>query len=673
MPEGTDELSVKISDFGRIDSAFFAHAADENIRIQASSGGFIKSFLVYLLDSGNADLAIVTRTGSSANPIVPETAITNSRDDILSTRTNSVYAVHSPLPVMRSLDPGKRYVLVGLPCQIKSLKSMQNKGQYSNVTFVIGLFCHHTPDIRFTNGILKKLGVKKEEVDQIEYRGNGWPGGFTAHLKNGQRRFIATGDYWSNNLNNGPKMCRRCSEIGQDADVFVGDPWNLGFEADDNKGTSLVICRNRRARELVEAAAEGNHIRLKHCSMEQLLQSQGYHIEEKLRRNSPQRGTGRAARVFNFIIKLIKILLDPPRTLLISRNVLRMAINKMSIPTLAHKAKNLLQFPPVFAQEEKGLVRLLRNPGDSTRVHAICRSRLARKPLIQAFANRILVWYWREDKSLINFGDYITVLILKAFGYRVVSYSDAIHLNILNRYGFCLLIIGSELNKEMVDALQVPEIYVWGQGKGHGEFFDIRKKSYAGKVKIFAVRGPHTIRQLGLSRQTPVGDPGFLMPLFYKVKKDRLLQNIAYVPHHSNRDDWDRKMRQVGAERYVDVMCTRSGFPVTLKQIVSSEFVLTSTLHTAIVCHAYGVPWALCLAEGDELNYPDKWKDLFEFLGIHEQDNAVSNYKDGLRWWGNVGSKAKPVDVLPLLNSFPLPVKKRKALEIIREVKSGRM
>ncbi len=667
-------MSVTINDFGRVDSVFFAHSADENIRIKASSGGFIKSFLVYLLESGNADLAIVTRTGNSAQPLVPETIITNSREDILSTRTNSVYAVHSPLPAMSNLDPEKRHVFVGLPCQIKSLKAMQRNGRYQNVTFMIGLFCNHTPHIRFTYGILEKLGVKEEEVEQIEYRGNGWPGGFTAYLKNGQRRFVATGDYWSNDLNNGPKACARCSEIGQDADIFVGDPWNLGLEANDNRGTSLVICRTPRARELVEAAAESNCIRVKACGPEELLRSQGYHIEERLRRNGLRSSTGRTVRILNFTIKLIKILLNPPRACLICRNLLLMAMNRISIPPFVHKVRRFVHSSVSAAIDEANiLIRLLRGSEDNSRVHSACKSRLARHFLIRAFSNRVLAWYWKEEKSLINFGDYITVLILKAFGYRVVTYADAFQLDILKKYRFCLLMIGSELNKEMIDALQVPEVYVWGQGKGHGYSFDVGKEPYASKVKIFAVRGPHTIRQLGLHDGTPVGDPGFLMPLFFKVKRDGSLRNVAYVPHHSNRNDWDRKMRQIGAERYVDVMCSRSGFREILRQIVSSEFVLTSTLHTAIICHAYRVPWALCLAEGDELNYPDKWNDFFECLGLEQQNHVVRNYQDGLRWWESAGSKANSVNVRPLLNSFPLPIRNRKALKIISGIKSGRI
>ena len=275
---------VSIKDFGRINSIFLAHSSDDAIRFRASSGGFIKSFLVYLLESQTVDFVIITRTGNSNNPLVPETIITNSKEDILSTRTNSVYAVNNPFHVLKGIDYDKKYAFVGLPCHVRNLRGLQKKGKYRNIVIVIGLFCNHTPNIEFTKGILQKLNVKEHDLRQIEYRGSGWPGGFTAYLKNGQKKFIALQDYWDNDLNNGPELCKYCSEIAEDADVYVGDPWNLKLEGTDSKGMSLVICRNSQASRLVRRAAELGHIKIYKCGRKQLLQSQGYHIEEKIKR-----------------------------------------------------------------------------------------------------------------------------------------------------------------------------------------------------------------------------------------------------------------------------------------------------------------------------------------------------------------------------------------------------
>ena len=166
-----------------------------------------------------------------------------------------------------------------------------------------------------------------------------------------------------------------------------------------------------------------------------------------------------------------------------------------------------------------------------------------------------------------------------------------------------------------------------------------------------------------------MGDPALLMPLFFNVKRNPSQYKIAYIPHWTNRANWEAKKDRLGAERFADIMCTRREFLSKLKEIVSSKFVLTNSFHTAVICHTYETPWALCLADGDELNYPDKWRDFFEFLGIKHEPVAVRNYAEGLQWWSDVGSKVKIPDLLPLLDSFPLQIKNKSALAIISRMR----
>lgn len=273
---------ITINDFGKIDSIHFAYSSDDNVRFHASSGGFIKSFLVYLIEKGIVDFAIITRMGDPSRPLVPETVITNAKDEILSSRTNSVYMAHNPFSVFKNLDENKTYAFIGLPCQVKHLWELQGVGEYWNIPIVISLFCNYSPKLAFTKGILKRLNIREQDVSRIEYRGNGWPGGFTVYLKDGGIRFISSGKYWSNDLRNGPAMCGSCYEIGAYADISVGDPWNL--ELKDTKGTSLVICRNGYSSRLVREAANLGYIKVSNCSPEQLIKSQGSHIEDKLKR-----------------------------------------------------------------------------------------------------------------------------------------------------------------------------------------------------------------------------------------------------------------------------------------------------------------------------------------------------------------------------------------------------
>ncbi|MHA2315637.1 MAG: polysaccharide pyruvyl transferase family protein [Candidatus Hermodarchaeia archaeon] len=359
---------------------------------------------------------------------------------------------------------------------------------------------------------------------------------------------------------------------------------------------------------------------------------------------------------------------------LVAHPVLGYHVGVDILKTMLRKAKRLINRYLVrfraALNECKHSIDLLREPDHFTLTYVACGSPIISTLLRRIFTDRVLIWHWREERKRINFGDYIAEVLVKKFGYKTVNYCNASLLNILSIYDFCLLIIGSELHKEKVDSLKVPEIYVWGQGKGHGEFFDIRSEPYAKKVKIFAVRGPRTIRQLKLDEGTPLGDPALLMPVFFRIRRNPSQYRITYIPHWTNRGGWDMKRGKLGAERFVDIMCTRRRFLSKLREIVSSKFVLTNSFHTAVISHAYGTPWALCLADGDQLNFPDKWRDFFEFLGIKNRPVAVRNYAEGLQWWDDVGSKAKTIDLLPLLDSFPLPIRSKRTLTIIRKMKA---
>lgn len=244
---------------------YLAHSTDENIRFNASSGGFIKSFLCHLLDSHQADYAIVTRTGGPDNPLTPETIVTNRKEDIISTRTNSVYCVNDPFKDIK-IWPGKRYAFVCLPCQVRHARL------YPNMACVISLICNHAPRAEFTRVILRKLGVEESQVSQIEYRGNGWPGRFTAYLKDGGTKYIA--GYWNERYK--PDSCRNCKQSGRDADIIAGDPWRI---SKDERGGTLIVCRNPRAVNMVEKA--GDYVSLQPVTYADFLKSQGKHFKDK--------------------------------------------------------------------------------------------------------------------------------------------------------------------------------------------------------------------------------------------------------------------------------------------------------------------------------------------------------------------------------------------------------
>ena len=78
---------------------------------------------------------------------------------------------------------------------------------------------------------------------------------------------------------------------------------------------------------------------------------------------------------------------------------------------------------------------------------------------------------------------------------------------------------------------------------------------------------------------------------------------------------------------------------------------LTGSLHGAILCQAYGTPWAAYEDHG--IDAPAKWQDLAALLDI---DIAlVRTVGAGEAWWDRTGQWARPPELDPFLAAFPYP------------------
>jgi len=142
------------------------------------------------------------------------------------------------------------------------------------------------------------------------------------------------------------------------------------------------------------------------------------------------------------------------------------------------------------------------------------------------------------------------------------------------------------------------------------------------------------------------------LPYIYPIK--RISDGkVRYIPHHKNRIGLAEKLGILKADDFVDVLIKRGHALSNVEKIVNSRFVLTNSLHTAIIAQAYGTPWAASLLEGEEFNMPMKWKDVTEFLGICQDFETVKDFDQGYQWWNDVGVKAHVPSLIPLAESFP--------------------
>lgn len=240
--------------------------------------------------------------------------------------------------------------------------------------------------------------------------------------------------------------------------------------------------------------------------------------------------------------------------------------------------------------------------------------------------------YWRRDEPTLNFGEAMIAPLLAGLGIEHDPASDEV-----------LFTLGSEFCEENINTTLASSsrIVVCGYGWSHSTPPSIEfQRRY---LEIYALRGPVTSRALG-RLDVPLGDPGFLLPEVLSLRCAPHHGKIIYAPH------WHNRSREAWAEcEMFNVEVRQEDFIGRAAYLKGSRFVLTNSMHVAIFCLAYGIPFAPALRPGEHCDKPRKWEDVFEWLGIPLVWHT--DFQTASIWYSDVGS-AKLPDLTPLLKAF---------------------
>ncbi len=263
---------------------FLAYSTDPRLRRMASSGGFTKAFLSFLLDSGHVDQLVIARTGSESGPFQPGFILTGNKRELLQRRTNSVYYPVDPFGLESQLTPETRCAITLLPCQVETLRALQERGRFGNIRLVIELLCNYTPKPRWTSRILERMGLAPESAHQLFYRGEGWPGMLTAISDHKEVRLPFDGVWSQDVAAHGLERCVHCGRLWGPSDVLVADPWRLA--SDMGPGKTLLRVNKDETLELVQDAARSGYLTLEPLAEEAFARAMRPHVELKQRRSS---------------------------------------------------------------------------------------------------------------------------------------------------------------------------------------------------------------------------------------------------------------------------------------------------------------------------------------------------------------------------------------------------
>jgi coenzyme F420 hydrogenase subunit beta len=267
---------------------YVGHSEDEEVSSVCSSGGVVDQLLIYALEKGLIDGAVVAGTRKD-RPLEPEPFIARTREEVLSASRSKYCPVATGVVLKRLEKEEGRFAVVGLPCHIHGIRKAESviPALKKKIVLHVGLFCGHTVSYDGTDFLLEKLQVRKGDVVRLDYRGNGWPDGMRVHLRDGRRLRLKYNRGWNAYWNVfspfffTPFRCLMCpDQFNELADVSVGDAW-LRELKHQGRGESIIVVRTRFSEDLLEQLRREGRFAVSQLSVGKVKESQDFSVNFK--------------------------------------------------------------------------------------------------------------------------------------------------------------------------------------------------------------------------------------------------------------------------------------------------------------------------------------------------------------------------------------------------------
>jgi len=163
-------------EFGIYRDIVIARTRDDKVRKVCQDGGVVTSLLLYALEEGIIDGAIVSGV-SKEKPLMATPKLAESREEIIeSAGTRYTYSPNM-LALKDAVALGKKSLaFVGTPCQIHAVRKIQALplNRYAKrLSFTIGVFCSEcfAYDGLVNKLIKEELGINPNEVKKMNIKG----------------------------------------------------------------------------------------------------------------------------------------------------------------------------------------------------------------------------------------------------------------------------------------------------------------------------------------------------------------------------------------------------------------------------------------------------------------------------------------------------------------------
>lgn len=264
-------------EWGPILEIWEGYATDQEIRFRGSSGGALTAIAAYCLEKGGAH-GVLHVGQDTGDPIRNRTRLSRTRAELM----QAVGSRYSPGSVCNGLglveNAPAPCVVIGRPAEIAAVSNACRNiaGLEKNIAVTLSFFCAESPSTSGTTSLLGKLGLASDQVGDLRYRGHGWPGHFAPTMDGHQEpaakltyqeswAFLQAYRPWSAHI--------WPDGAGEAADISCGDPW-YGKPDGKNPGSSLIVVRTERGREILRGAMEEGYLELEPAELWKLEKSQ---------------------------------------------------------------------------------------------------------------------------------------------------------------------------------------------------------------------------------------------------------------------------------------------------------------------------------------------------------------------------------------------------------------
>ena len=193
---GRTATEAERSGVGVVAEMHAVRSRDPDVLSRCQDGGFVTTLLLWALETGRIDGAVVTRLASDP-PCKPVPAIARTREEILSSAGSWYTYSPNTLALTQAAELGlSRVAFVGTPCQVTPLRKLMQqellqadrldreernllhqRGHLENyagrIAFMVGLFCSETFTYEgfMQQKVAAELGIPLEEVSRINIKG----------------------------------------------------------------------------------------------------------------------------------------------------------------------------------------------------------------------------------------------------------------------------------------------------------------------------------------------------------------------------------------------------------------------------------------------------------------------------------------------------------------------